>query len=136
MADNAFDFGSVSVTEAEMPATAAGRNRKHTVNPFREVLAQSFEAFEKNGNAGRQVAVPGAAVSEAVYLIRQAAADLGIGARIILRNGKGETIDNETAKKARGNVTVLFSGKNRKQSKTDAQEPASEAPEGDAPAEG
>jgi hypothetical protein len=127
MADNTFDFGSVTVSEADMPKTAAGRNRKHEFNPFTEPLAASFEAFGKGESAGRQVTLPGAAVGEAVYLIRQAATDLGIGARVILRNTKGETIDNETAKKSRGNVTVLFSGKNRKQSKKDAAEGAAEA---------
>lgn len=123
-----FDFSAVAVEEAEMPKTAAGRNRKHDVNPFTEVLAASYEAFTRGANAGRQITVPGTKSGEAVYLIRQAADDLGIGARVILRNAKGETLTPKDAKASRGNVTVLFSGKNRKQKRDETPE-GTETPE-------
>jgi hypothetical protein len=113
----AFDFSAVKVEEADLPKNGAGRNRRHAVNPFTEVLAASYEAFKANGNAGRQIKVPGKQVSEAVYLIRQAADDLRIGSRVILRNAKNEPVEAKDVKNSTALVTVLFSGKDRKQKK-------------------
>lgn len=130
MADNTFDFASVasSAKVAEMPKTGAGRPGKYgDVNPFTEPLASSFEAFEKGENAGRQITLPGARAGEAVYLIRKAADELSIGARVYIQH-KGKNVTAKDAKNIRGNVTVLFSGKNRKQKKdTETPEPVSEA---------
>jgi hypothetical protein len=123
----AFDFSAVAVTEAELPKSATGRERKHAVNPFTEILAASYEAFTSNGNPGRQITIPGKQAHEAVYLIRQAADDLGIGSRVVLRDSKGNTVATKDAKDIRGNVVVLFGAKNRKQRK--------DAVNGDAPAE-
>ncbi len=131
MATSPFDFSAVAVHEADLPKNGAGRNRKHEVNPFTDVLAESFEAFSTDtGNAGRSITLPGKNAGEAVYLIRQAADDLGIGARVIMRNSKGENIDPKHAKDHKGNVTVLFSGKNRKQRKAVDAPAESDATEG------
>lgn len=134
-----FDFSAVSVAEAEMPKSGAGRPRKTENNPFTEVLAQSYEAFKAGGNAGRQIKVPGANVGEAVYLIRQAADDLKIGSRVLIRDGKGQTVTAKDAKdKApRAQHTVLFSAKDRKKRAEDAlSEAPAETPAEDGTSEG
>lgn len=112
----ALDLTSLVPTDAEVPATQ--RERKHRDNPFVAWLADSYEH-----STGKSVTVPAANVGEVEYLIRRAADEIGCGARVVVQNSKGETLDKDAKKSAKGNLTVLFMGKDRKsrKSSTDAQ---------------
>lgn len=73
-----FDFGNVSVETDELPKRAGGRTRKIQDNPFVAPVQESYDT-----ETGRAVKVPKSAVKDAERLIRQAAADLGLGVRIV-----------------------------------------------------
>lgn len=105
-----FDFGSVSVEDAELPK--ATRARRTGPNPFTEPLAASYES-----KTGKAVTVPGKAVKDANSHLRRAANDLNIGVRIVFQNSKGETLKYDAAKDSKGNVTIKFQGQDRKQRK-------------------
>lgn len=120
MADNkntALDLTALVPTDATLPSTA--REGKYKDNPFEAWLADSYE-----NKTGKSVTVPAANVKEVQYLIRRAADTLKIGSRVVVQNGKGETLDREAIKTAKGNLTVLFAGKDRKQSKPKDETPA------------
>lgn len=119
MAENkaALDLSTLAPETVDLPAVQ--RERAHRDNPFVQWLAETYES-----GTGRKVTVPAANRSEVEYLIRRAADELGIGARVVVQNSKGETLSNNDSKKAaRGNVTVMFQGKQRKARK--ATEPES-----------
>ena len=102
----AFDFSALSVEDAELPARqGAGRQRKVQNNPF---LAPVQESYDKG--VGKAVTVPNAQCKDAEYLIRQAAADLGIGVRVVF------SLDKEAREKAakNKNVTISFQGKEKR----------------------
>lgn len=107
----ALDLTALAPVDAEVPAMQ--RERKHRDNPFVAWLAESYEK-----GTGKSVTVPAANVSEVEYLIRRAADDIGCGARVVVQNAKGETLDKDAKKSARGNLTVLFMGKDRKTRKS------------------
>lgn len=143
MTEAPFDFGTVAVKTAELPADSRGRKSKYDgPNPFSVPLAESYEAWEQNQNgsnvqAGRQIRVPGSAVMDAVYLLRRASNDLNIGVRIVVQDSQGKRVEAkpESFKKANGEwkaaqFTVLFQGKNRKQKKEDTEE-TPDVPEAD-----
>lgn len=117
-----FDFSAVQVEDATLPK--GERAKRIGPNPFTEVVAQSYES-----KTGKQVSVPaGDAVKQATAFLRRAADDLGCGVRIVYRNSKGQTLKYDAAKdsKSKGNVTILFQGKDRKQRKAKDEAPASE----------
>jgi len=113
----AFDVSALSIQEAELPANT--RERKVKDNPFVPALTESYEQ-----ETGRQVTVPAQNTQQVLYLIRQAANDLGIGARIVVQNNKGETVEQrkDALKALRGNVTVKFAGKDRTQRRNNGSE--------------
>lgn len=111
-----FDFSTLaeSVTVAEVPEGT--RARKVDVNPFSDILATSFEQFEgrQEGSPGRQVVVPAANGAEVVSLIRNAADDLKIGARVVCKHN-GQTVNpDKNMKNLGGKVTILFQAKQRR----------------------
>jgi len=92
---------SLTAVEAEVPKQT--RERKHADNPFTAWLAESYESGK-----GRSVTIPNANATEVEYLIRRASNDLGIGARVVKQENKPR----------KGQTTVLFQGKARKQRKS------------------
>ena len=92
------------------------RERKHRDNPFVAWLAESYDK-----GTGKSVTVPAANVGEVQYLIRRAADEIGCGSRVVVQNSKGETLDRDAQKSAKGNLTVLFQGKDRKTRKSPTQ---------------
>lgn len=103
----ALDLTALVPTEAVVPKST--RETKHRDNPFVQWLAESFES-----STGKSVTVPAANAGEVEYLIRRAADELSIGARVVVQDGKGNTLDKDARKAHKGNVTVLFMGKARK----------------------
>ena len=109
------DFlSSLSVETAALPESHAGRNRKVKDNPFVEWVQGSY-----SDKTGRSVTIPGANVKEACYLIRSAASTLGLGVRIVVQNGKGETLDRDAINKlaesnSKAQTKVLFQGKDKR----------------------
>jgi hypothetical protein len=103
----ALDLSTLAPQDAEVPSQQ--RERKHKDNPFVQWLADSYA-----NQTGKSVTVPAANAGEVEYLIRRAADELGIGARVVVQNSKGETLDKDARKSAKGNLTVLFAGKDRK----------------------
>lgn len=130
---SSFDFGSVKIDATEELDGQSRSNRDPKANPFYAPLADS----RANKNAGRKVTVPANVGAKTLYLIRQAADDQKIGARVVVKDSKGNTVtpvrrvkDKKTGavtqkgttmtdelKKLRGNVTVLFAAQDRKKSK-------------------
>jgi hypothetical protein len=112
----AFDASALTVQDAELPKQTRSGNAGP--NPFLPVLTASKD----HGNAGKSVNVPAGNVGQVQYLIRRAAADLGVGSRIVLRNSKGDTLDKAALKSMpkTAQVTVLFASKARKQSRKGA----------------
>ncbi|HEY1213245.1 MAG TPA: hypothetical protein VGE93_06400 [Bryobacteraceae bacterium] len=109
--EDAFDFGNIAAEEVEeSPEASGGKRRKYEVNPFEQWVKESYET----GN-GKQVVLPPKAVKDALKLIRDAAEDLGIGARTRLYN-KGQRLNqNETdALAPQAKVTVKFWGTEKK----------------------
>lgn len=101
-----FDFSALSVEDAELPARqGAGRQRKVQNNPF---VAPVQESYEKG--VGKAIKVPNSQVKDAEYLIRQAAADLGIGVRVVF------SLDKDAREKAAKNkiVEIKFQGKEKR----------------------
>lgn len=126
---DAFDFSALSVVDTELPKSTVGRKPKVAgPNPFIEPLAQSFEAFQADKPNGKKIVVPAANAVEACNLIRQAAENLKIGARVIVRDSKGQTVPTKEIKNKRGNLTILFGGQTRKVRKPKAVADASESP--------
>lgn len=119
----ALDLSALAISEADVPKQQ--RERAVKDNPFLPALTESYET-----DTGRQVQVPAQNTRQVIYLIRQAANDLGIGARIVVQNSKGETVEQkkDSLNALRGRVTVLFAGKDRKR-RRDAEEDAEEAEE-------
>jgi hypothetical protein len=116
----ALDLAALVPTDAEVPTMQ--RERKHRDNPFVAWLSESYST-----ETGKSVTVPAANVGELEYLIRRASDDLGIGARVVVQNSKGETLDKDARKNAKGNLTVLFAGKDRKTRRTAEQVAAESA---------
>lgn len=106
----ALDLSALVPVEAEVPKMQ--RERKHRDNPFTAWLAESFEQ-----GTGKSVTVPNANVGEVEYLIRRAADDLNIGARVV------KTEDSPK----KGQTTVVFAGKERKTRRTSEQVAADNA---------
>lgn len=123
------DFlAGLSVETAELPARTSGRGRKVKDNPFTAWVADSY-----GDKTGRSVPVPVANVKDVQYLIRAAAADLGIGVRIVVVDARGNTVKNEELTKLVENkstktVKVMFQGQEKRkyEKKTETVETASE----------
>lgn len=103
----ALDLSTLAPVNAEVPSQQ--RERRVKDNPFVAWLADSFE-----NKTGKSVTVPAANVGEVEYLIRRAADELKIGARVVVQDSKGNTLDKDAKRNAKGNLTVLFAGKDRK----------------------
>lgn len=119
------ELGNLTIEETSLPARTSGRNRKYADNPFRDHVNQSYHT-----GTGRSVTVPKKQVGEVVYLIRQAAADLGLGVRIVHMGAKGDTVlSKEDLDKASDSrmIRVAFQGQEKrkyekKESKNDNAE--------------
>jgi hypothetical protein len=105
-----FDVNSLSITEATLPERTNGRTAKYETNPFESVLQGSWDAFQRDENAGRQVKVPKSQFGDVRYLIRKAAEKLGIGVRIVT-NPTGEVLEKASDNKV---VTVLFQAQKKR----------------------
>src|SRR5882762_3332738 len=122
---NELDFlNNLTAETTELPARAggAGRGRKVKDNPFTPWVSESFAA-----KVGRSVTVPGASVKEAQYLIRSAAADLGLGVRVVVTDTKGNQLKPEDVTKLVENkstrqVKVLFQGQEKRKYEKKATE--------------
>lgn len=97
-------------------ATLPGVTRNSDApNPFKEMLSASFADGQ-----GRAVTIPAESVAEAMRLIRRAAEQLKIGARIVVDTGKkGERptpaqVQEWADKKSKVKIRVLFQGKERR----------------------
>lgn len=127
------DLSKLAPVAAELPKVS----RDKRDNPFTPWLRESNDGRDagKEGK-GKRVTVPAVNVGEVEYLIRKAATELGIGARVVIQNTKGETVTKDqtkgiAAKNRAAQVHVLFSAKDRKSRKTkdtDAAAPATPAP--------
>lgn len=117
MADNDFSFlESLKAEETALPkitraGDSNGRERAVQNNPFVGWLTES-----KEKEIGKQVAVPARQWKQTVYLIRQAAEDLGIGVRIVNMVDGVQEKDRKALLALNGNkrVTVLFQAQKKK----------------------
>lgn len=125
MALNPFDNLAAEVTE--LPGQT--RVRHEGPNPFKELLTASY-----TDRKGRKVTLPAEHVSEAQRLIRRAADQLNIGARIVVDNGKKdfkctpEIVKEWADKKSQAKVTVMFEAKERRVHKKKETAPVVETP--------
>jgi len=104
----------LSAAPAELPKAEGGRSRKVKDNPFTAWVRESYA----DGN-GRSVTVPGENVKEAVYLVRSAANDLGLGIRVVVTDSKGNKLDAAkilelSEKGSKAQVKVLFQGQDKR----------------------
>lgn len=91
------DFSSLAAPKAaELPKSGNGGMLAGT--PFVGWVRESRD----NGNKGRETTVPVAAVTQVVYLLRQAAAELGCGIRVVPGPAKN------------GSVVVKFQAKDKR----------------------
>lgn len=129
MTDFLSSLSTLTVETTELPARAGGgRGRKVKDNPFTPWLSESWA-----DKTGRSVTVPGANVREAEYLIRAAAADLGVGVRIVRTDARGNVLTKEDTdklveSKSTKNVKVMFQAQEKRkyERKTETVENASE----------
>lgn len=136
----AFDFSAAVIKPAKLPEESRTGRKSSGPSPMQAVLKESYET-----KTGRQMSVPPNAVKTVSYAIRRAADEMKIGARILYYDTKGKEIravKSETEKtekgdpklitaveqaaKKRGNITIMFQGQKRKESKKD--KPAAETP--------
>lgn len=117
MADNDFSFlDNLSAADAELaPITRTGdsngRQRAVQNNPFVAWLQDS-----KEKEIGKAVTVPARQAKQTEYLIRQAAADLGLGVRVV-RIVDGESVkEKKELEKLHPNkkVTVQFQAQKKR----------------------
>lgn len=96
------DFNNLTAerVSSEAPHTG-GKSRKYDVNPFAKAFAESHLTGE-----GRAYTLPKSAVKEAVYLLRQAAADSEMGVRIAFSDMKGNVIETSKIKDLPENAKV------------------------------
>jgi hypothetical protein len=115
-----FSFDNLTAEVAELPKRAGGKPKKTENNPFLAMVGDSYTT-----NTGRSVTVPNAKVKDAVYLIRHAANELGLGVRVVVSLTKEQ---RENAPKNK-NVKILFQGQpKRKYSPRKSKAPAEGAP--------
>ena len=108
---DAYSFlDSIKVETTELPQrtgnNGAGRERAVQNNPFVQPVSES----EKT-KTGRGVTVAARHAVKTVYLIRQAAADLALGVRVVLMVD-GEKVEQKAIKELNKNknVRILFQG--------------------------
>lgn len=100
-----FDFlASLNVVKADVPDPASKRRQVEN-NPFVAWVGDSFSE-----GTGRAVPVENQHVKKTVYLIRQAANDLGLGVRIVTSLTQEEMDKAAKSKK----VTISFQGTKRR----------------------
>lgn len=108
------DFLSgLSVETAALPEKVA-REKKIKDNPFTAWLSESYA-----DRSGRAVTVPVANVREVQNLIRYAANDLNIGARVVVQDSRGNVLDKNkitelVEKGSTAKVKVLFQGQDKR----------------------
>ncbi len=108
------DFLSgLSVETAALPEKVA-REKKIKDNPFTAWLSESYA-----DRSGRSVTVPVANVREVQNLIRYAANDLNIGARVVVQDSRGNVLDKNkitelVEKGSTAKVKVLFQGQDKR----------------------
>jgi len=100
-----FDFSALSVEETELPKREGGRTRAIQDNPFVKFVQDSYDS-----KLGRAVTVPKAHVKDTIRLVRQAAAELGLGVRIVT-SLKGEALEKAANNK---NIKVSFQGQEKR----------------------
>lgn len=100
-----FSFDNITAEKTELPKRAGGRTRKVQSNPFLSMVQESY-----NDGMGRKITIPNEHYKDAEYLIRQAAADLGLGVRIVASLTKEE---REAAPKNK-KVDVQFQGQKKR----------------------
>lgn len=103
MAD--FDFSALTAETAELPKRDGGRTRKIQDNPFVRFVQDSYDT-----KSGRAVTVPKSVLKDTERLIRTAAADLGLGVRIVT-SLKGEALEKAGATKQ---IKVSFQGQEKR----------------------
>lgn len=125
MSDFMAGLANLSVETTELPQRTSGRGRKVKDNPFTAWVSESYA-----DKTGRSVTVPKAHVKDAQYLVRAAAADLGIGVRIVLTDSKGNKLDNAKLEglSDKTYVKVMFQGQEKRkyEKKVETSETASE----------
>lgn len=119
---NTFDFSAVTAEPAELPARTSGKERKYKENPFRNFVKDSWDT-----KTGRAVTLPKVQVKDAEYLIRQAAADLGLGIRIVRVNpSSGTQMTADAFEKAANNKNVKIQFQAQPKRKYSARTPKNE----------
>lgn len=100
-----FDFSALTVETTELPKRDGGRTRKIQDNPFVRFVQDSYDT-----KTGRAVSVPKSVLKDTLRLVRQAAADLGLGVRIVT-SLKGEALEKAGATKQ---IKVSFQGQEKR----------------------
>lgn len=99
------DYSALTASEAVMPKSERGGILDGT--PFVDWMKES-RAQEK----AKSVTVPSAAVSQTVYLVRQAAARIGSGVKIVADKPKG------------GNVKITFQARDKRKVASGPRKPS------------
>ena len=85
-----FDFAALRPETAELPRSARGREAGP--NPLLALVQESWDAYDDGKDAGRKLTIPTSEAVRAIYLLRRAAGELGIGISTPMTDAKGNRL--------------------------------------------